>query len=87
MESRRAAGTLLAALAVAVLLSVVALASRPDGGPGGPLLGPDPARVILDVATYLFIVLVALGLLVIVWAIWPRPDDEQLALPPRRVDR
>lgn len=84
MESRRAGGALLAVLAVAALLAVVALASRPDAGPGSPLLGADPARVILDVATYLFVVLVVLGLLVIVWALWPRPGDERMALPPRR---
>jgi Domain of unknown function (DUF4129) len=82
--ARRAGGALLAVLAVAVLLSVVALASRPEGGAGGTLLGADPARVVLDVVTYLFVVLVVLGLLVIVWALWPRPGDERLALPPRR---
>ncbi|HSR24105.1 MAG TPA: hypothetical protein VLW53_11175, partial [Candidatus Eisenbacteria bacterium] len=82
--ARRAGGALLAVLAVAVLLPVVALASRPEGRPGGTLLGADPARVVLDVATYLFLVLVVLGLLVIVWALWPRPDDEMPALPPRR---
>jgi len=83
-RARRVGGTLLAVLVVAVLLPVVALASRPDTGGGRPLLSADPARLILDVATYLFIVLIALSLAIIVWALWPRPGEEMPALPPRR---
>jgi Domain of unknown function (DUF4129) len=83
-RARWAGSALLAVLGVALLLPVVALASRPEGRPAGTLLGADPARVLVDVVTYLFVVLVVLGLLVIVWALWPRPDDEMLALPPRR---
>src|SRR5262249_51798663 len=44
----------------------------------------DPARLLVDVATYLFIVFLLISLAVIVWALWPRPDDEMPALPPRR---
>ncbi|HXM56017.1 MAG TPA: DUF4129 domain-containing protein [Candidatus Dormibacteraeota bacterium] len=83
-RTRRAGGTLLAVLAVALLVSVVALASRPETARGGALLGADPARVILDVTTYLFIVFVLLSLAVIVWALWPRKNEEMPALPPRR---
>ncbi len=84
-RARWAGGALVAVLAVGLLLPVVAMASRPEGGGGGGvLLGADPARLILDVATYLFIVFVLLGLLVIVWALWPRPDEEMPPLPPRR---
>jgi hypothetical protein len=83
-RTRRAGGTLLAVLAVVLLVSVVALASRPESARGGALLGADPARVVLDVATYLFIVFVLLSLAVIVWALWPRRDEEMPALPPRR---
>ena len=77
-------GTLLAVLVVALLLPIVALASRPDTGGGRPLLGADPARLIIDVASYLFVVLLALSLGIIIWALWPRPGEEMPALPPRR---
>jgi Domain of unknown function (DUF4129) len=84
-RARRAAGALLAVLAVALLLPVIALASRPErAGGGGPLLAADPARVALDAATYLFAVLVLLGLLLVVWVLWPRPNEELPPLPPRR---
>ena len=65
-------------------LPVVALASRPETGGGGALLSADPARLLLDIGSYLFVVLVALTLLVIIWALWPRPNEELPALPPRR---
>jgi len=84
-RARWAGGTLLAVLVVALLLPVVALASRPEGGPGtGTLLGPGSARLALDVISYLLAVLLLLILLVIIWALWPRPDEEMVALPPRR---
>jgi hypothetical protein len=81
--ARRPGGVLLAVVAVALLLPVVALASRPENASGGPLLGADPARVALDVAVYLFVVLVAVSLAIVVWALWPRQGEEVL-LPPRR---
>jgi hypothetical protein len=83
-RARRAGGTLLAVLIVALLLLLVALASRPDGGGGLAPVGADRARVLLDAATYLFAVFVVLSLAVIVWALWPRADDDVPALPPRR---
>jgi hypothetical protein len=84
-RARRAGGALLAVLVVALLLPIVALASRPEGpAGGGALLSADPARLVVDVATYLFLVFVLVSLAVIIWALWPRPDDEMPALPPRR---
>jgi hypothetical protein len=83
-RARWAGGTLLAVLIVALLLPVVALASRPETGGGAALLRADPARLLLDVGAYLFVVFVALTLLVIIWALWPRPNEELPALPPRR---
>jgi hypothetical protein len=71
-------------LVVALLLPVVALVSRPETGGGGAFLTADPARLLLDIGTYLFVVFVALTLLVIIWALWPRPNEELPALPPRR---
>jgi hypothetical protein len=82
-DARRPVGVLLAVVAVALLLPVVALASRPESASGGPLLGTDPARVALDVAVYLFVVLIAVSLAIVVWALWPRRGEEVL-LPPRR---
>jgi hypothetical protein len=83
-RARWAGGTLLAVLVVALLLPVVALASRPESGGGRAFLSADPARLLLDIAAYLFVVFVALTLLVIIWALWPRPNEELPALPPRR---
>ncbi|HEY4027269.1 MAG TPA: DUF4129 domain-containing protein [Candidatus Dormibacteraeota bacterium] len=68
---------------VVLLLPLVALASRPESGSGGPLLSADPTRVLLDVAIYLFVALVLVSLLVVAWALWPRPGEE-IRLPPRR---
>jgi hypothetical protein len=83
-RARWAGGTLVAVLGVALLLPVVAVASRPEGAGGGELMGADGVRLVLDVAVYLFVVLLALILLVIVWALWPRPGEELPPLPPRR---
>ena len=41
-------------------------------------------RVALDVLTYLLLIAALLGLLVIVWVLWPRPGDELPPLPRRR---
>jgi cbb3-type cytochrome oxidase subunit 3 len=83
-RARWAGGTLLGVLAVVLLLPVVALASRPENGAGGTLLTRDPARLVLDVGTYLFAVFVVVMLAIIVWALWPRADEELPPLPPRR---
>jgi cbb3-type cytochrome oxidase subunit 3 len=71
-------------LVVALLLLVVALASRPEDGGGTLRLGGDPVRLLLDVGVYLFAVLALLSLLVVIWALWPRPNEELPALPPRQ---
>jgi len=71
-------------LVVALLLPVVALASRSEDAAGALPVGTDPARILLDVGSYLFVVVVVLSLVVIVWALWPRPDEELPTLPPRR---
>jgi hypothetical protein len=83
-RARWAGGTLLAVLVVALLLPVVALASRPEGGGGALRLSGDPARLLLDIGAYLFAIFVVLSLIVIVWALWPRPNEELPALPPRQ---
>lgn len=83
-RARWAGGTLLAVLVVALLLPVVALASRPEDAGGLALSSADPGRLLLDVAAYLFAVFVVLTLIVIVWALWPRPNEELPALPPRQ---
>ena len=83
-RARWAGGTLLAVVVVGLLLLVVALASRPEAGGGGAPLSANPARLLLDIGVYLFVVLIALTLLVIIWALWPRPNEEMPALPPRR---
>ena len=67
-----------------MLVVVVGLASRPDGGGGRVLLGQDPARVILDSVFYLLIAAALLGLALVVWAFWPRQGEELPRLPRRR---
>ncbi len=85
MGPSRARGALLAVVAVALLLPVVALASRPEGPvEAGARLSADPALLLLDVGTYLFAVFVLVSLLVIAWALWPRAGEELPPLPPRR---
>lgn len=79
-----AGGTLLAVLVVALLLPVVALASRPEDAGGALPVRGDLTRLLLDVGTYLFLVFLVLTLLVIIWALWPRPNEELPALPPRQ---
>src|SRR2546422_6121850 len=70
---RRARRPLALVAAIALLVVVVALASRP-GGPATPVVGAAVTRTALDSALYL---LVALGLidgLVLVWLLWPHED-------------
>ena len=74
----------MAVLVVALLLPVVALASRPEDSGGALPVRGDLTRLLLDVGTYLFAVFVLVTLLVIVWALWPRPNEELPALPPRQ---
>lgn len=83
-RARWAGGTLVAVLVVALLLPVVALASRPEDGGGALRLGGDPVRLLLDVGVYLFAVFAVLSLIVVVWALWPRPNEEPPPLPPRQ---
>jgi hypothetical protein len=80
----RAVPAAVASVAVAVLLLVVALASRPEASAAGLRLGEDPVRVIVDALTYLLFTLVLLSLAVIIWVLWPRPDEEMPQLPQRR---
>jgi len=86
VESSRAwgAGTALAVVTICLLLPVVALASRPENSGGARLLGDEPIRVALDVLTYLLLIAAILGLLIIVWVLWPRPGEELPPLPRRR---
>lgn len=86
MESSRAwgAGTALAVVTICLLLPVVALASRPESAGGARLLSDEPIRVALDVLTYLLLIAALLGLLIIVWVLWPRPGEELPPLPRRR---
>ena len=74
----------LAVAAVALLLPVVGLASRAENAAGAPLLGDDPIRVAFDVLTYLLLMAAGLGLLVIIWVLWPRPGEQPPPLPRRR---
>lgn len=71
-------------LAIGLLLPLVALASRPDAAGGPDQVSADAVRLLVDSVTYLLLAAALGALLVIVWALWPRPDDEALALPPRR---
>ena len=73
-----------AVFGVVLLVVVVALASRPaSAGPAGGG-GDAAARLVLDVLAYLLVLLTALTLLALVWAFWPRPDEEWSPLPRRR---
>ena len=57
---------------VVALLLLVALASRPaDSVGGGPAGAQAAAHVLLDVLLYLVVVVLALGIVIIVWALWP----------------
>jgi Domain of unknown function (DUF4129) len=79
------AGSLVAALvAVSVLLAAVAAASRPEDAAAAPTLGEAPFRLLLDAASVLLLLAAGLGLGLIVWAFWPRPEEDRPALPPRR---
>jgi hypothetical protein len=77
-------GGLLTVAAVALLLPLVALASRPDGAGGPVQVSVEAVRLLVDTVTYLLVAGALAAVLVIVWALWPRPDDEAVALPPRR---
>lgn len=72
--------------AVALLLPVVGLASRAETAPNAPLLGDDPIAVAFDVLTYMLLLAAGLGLLLIIWVLWPRPGEQPPPLPRRRRD-
>ena len=86
MESSRVRllGPALAVAAVALLLPVVGLASRAENVASAPLLGDDPIAVAFDVVTYLLLLAAGLGLLLIIWVLWPRPGEQPPPLPRRR---
>jgi hypothetical protein len=84
VKVRWAGGGLLGVIGVLLLLPIVMLGSRPEGSEGGTLLSHDPARLFLDVGTYLFAVFVVVSLAIVIWALWPRPNDVLPPLPPRR---
>ena len=70
--------------AVALLLPIVGLASRPENADGARLLGDDPITVAFDVLTYLLLIAAGLGLVLFIWVMWPRPGEEPPPLPRRR---
>jgi hypothetical protein len=82
VESR--ARPLLVAISVALLLFVVALASRPEAGQARPDIGGEPARVVADTFFYLFLLAALAGLLIAVWALWPHPEMDIPAVERRR---
>lgn len=86
MESTRAPGlaTTLAVVAIVLLLPIVALASRPENAGTVRLLSDDPIRIAFDVLTYLLLIAALLGLVIVVWALWPRPEEEMLPPVARR---
>ena len=84
MKRSGVGGGLLTVAAVALLLPLVALASRPDSTGGPAQVSVEAVRLLVDSVTYLLVAAALAALLVIVWALWPRPDDEAVALPPRR---
>lgn len=69
---------------MALLLVIVALSSRPAATGGTAALDGDVLELFFDVTTYLLAVMALLSLALLVWALWPRRDDEPLALPRRR---
>ena len=86
MESSRARrlGPALAVAAVALLLPIVGLASRPENADSARLLGDDPITVVFDVLTYLLVIAAGLGLVLFIWVMWPRQGEEPPPLPRRR---
>jgi len=82
VESR--ARPLLVAISVALLLFVVALASRPEAGQLRPDIGGEPARVVVDTFFYLFLLAALAGLLIAAWALWPHAEMDIPALERRR---
>ena len=70
--------------AVALLLPIVGLASRPENANTARLLGDEPITVAFDVLTYLLIIAAGLGLVLFIWVMWPRQGEEPPPLPRRR---
>jgi hypothetical protein len=72
-------------LAAALLLGLVALASRPEGSGAAGLETPAMvSRVLLDSLFYLSLLLVVLFLGLCIWALWPDPEAPELPRPQRR---
>jgi len=69
----RARRPLVVVAAIALLVVVVALASRP-GGPEAPVVGAAVTRTVLDSVLYLLIALGLIEGLVLVWLLWPHED-------------
>jgi len=70
----RATRPLAVVAVIAVLMAVVALASRPAAGTVTPTVGPAVTRTMLDSVFYL---LLSLGLvfgLILVWLLWPQDE-------------
>ncbi len=86
MERRQAlpaaSRAVLAAAVLVILLLAVAVASRADGQGGDRPLPAEAGRVAIDSLFYLLFALEVLGVLVMVWVLWPNPDAEALELPP-----
>jgi hypothetical protein len=78
-------GGLLAALSIALLLLLVALASRPESGIPLPPVGDEPGRVAVDIVFYLLLCAGLLGFAVAAWALWPNPDLEMQPIERRRL--
>ncbi len=77
-------GGLLAASSIALLLLLVALASRPESGIPLPPVGDEPGRVAVDIVFYLLLCAGLLGFAVAAWALWPNPDLEMQPIERRR---
>ena len=64
----------LAVVGVALLVVVVALASRPGAGAAAPVAGAAVTRTVLDLAFYLFVALSLIDVLILAWLLWPHED-------------
>jgi hypothetical protein len=81
---KRATRPLAVVAGIALLIAVIALASRPPAGAVTPLAGPAVTRTVMDSVFYL---LVALGLvagLTLVWVLWPQEELGPRPRPERR---
>jgi hypothetical protein len=72
--SVRSARPVAVAAGVALLVVVVALASRPAAGTTAPVVGAALTRTVLDLAFYLLVALSLVDVLILVWLLWPHED-------------